>query len=397
PLKDIPSPLVFQLVPIYYHFSMATGDTTFLLFQYHLAYGPVFRAGWKYVMFVNREAAEALYSTYSCEKTKTYEGFALLSPTMFSTQSRDLHDKRKRIIAPSMTHDGMAEFEPLLFKHGVLPALRALEGCAINQTRVDLFKLVNHMAWDVICAMFLGKTFDMVNNNGHPILRWNYLTLWYSMASIMVPCLKFYRPSFKRNIEKHLVQCINGDRPPGQKRLIDCYIDAKDPDTGDRLSNDDICSEMHNFLMGGTGTTTDAIVWIIYLLMTHPQVEAKVWDELKAANKLANNPNQITFAECQARLPYLAAVIKETLRVAPVSSVELNRAIPKGGCFISGYHLPEGTECTVPIYSLHMSPRLWDRPEVFLPERWLNNTCKQKYGDSYMPFLIGPRACVGKE
>ncbi|KAJ9053305.1 hypothetical protein DSO57_1025566 [Entomophthora muscae] len=119
---------------------------------------------------------------------------------------------------------------------------------------------------------------------------------------------------------------------------------------------------MHNFLMGGTGTTSDAIVWVIYLLMKHPNVEAKVYAEIKAAKATAKDKSLLSYAECQQCLPYLTAVIKETLRIAPVSSVELNRTIPEGGRMISGYFLPHNvsslptpsnkqTECTVPIYS----------------------------------------------
>lgn len=162
---------------------------------------------------------------------------------------------------------------------------------------------------------------------------------------------------------------------------------------------------MHNFLMGGTGTTSDAIVWVMYLLMKHPEEEAKVYAEIQAAKAKAADPALLTYGECQRGLPYLTAVIKETLRIAPVSSVELNRTIPAGGRWICGYYIPQGvrhgcfsanpqTECAVPIYSLHMSPLLWDSPDEFRPARWLSATADNS---NYMPFLLGPRACIGKE
>ncbi|KAJ9072393.1 hypothetical protein DSO57_1028038 [Entomophthora muscae] len=209
PLKDIPSPLIFQILPIYYHISVATGTSTFLLFHYHLAYGPVFRVGWNYVMFVNREAAEALYSTYDCKKTSMYEGFALFSPTMFSTLSRTLHTKRKKIVAPALTRSSMVDLEPLATENGVRPVLEFLDRCAAADQPADMFKLLNHMSWDIIGSVLLGKSFGMVRNNGHPILLWTYQTLWFSMACIIFPFLKPFRPTFKTNIEK--VSCISID------------------------------------------------------------------------------------------------------------------------------------------------------------------------------------------
>ncbi|KAL7452116.1 hypothetical protein ACHAWC_003854, partial [Mediolabrus comicus] len=63
--------------------------------------------------------------------------------------------------------------------------------------------------------------------------------------------------------------------------------------------------------------------------------------------------------------------------------------------------LPASTFACIWIYSLHRNPKLWDRPDEFLPERWIDSELRskdvgqQEHG-AYMPFAIGPRNCLGQ-
>ncbi|KAJ9052991.1 hypothetical protein DSO57_1028581 [Entomophthora muscae] len=138
------------------------------------------------------------------------------------------------------------------------------------------------------------------------------------------------------------------------------------------------------------------MTWIVHMLMEHPHIQDKLHKEIDDA-KLAPDANgYINSLQCADRLPYLAAVIKETLRFLPTASTTFARIVPPGGREVLGHFLPQGTECAISIYTLHHSPLLWDRPEEFLPDRWFNDSIKRD-SRHFSPFLLGPRACIGKE
>lgn len=167
-----------------------------------------------------------------------------------------------------------------------------------------------------------------------------------------------------------------------QGSILDLLISRGD------LSKEETFSEAVLMLFAGTDTTSNMLSWIHYLLMTHPEISLKVTEELR----LVSLP--LDYQTCTDVLPYLQAVIKEALRVYPVAPGTPVRLAPPAGITIKGYNFPAGTELAVPIYSLHRSPFLWKNPDNFVPERWLHDNLD---GRNYMPFLMGPRACIGKK
>ena len=96
-------------------------------------------------------------------------------------------------------------------------------------------------------------------------------------------------------------------------------------------------------------------------------------------------------------LPYLNAVLEESLRVYPPSAHSHARIVPRGGATICGMVVPEGTSVGVATLAAHLSESNWKEPLAFKPERWLG---EQGAGDdfkAFQPFLVGPRNCIGKK
>lgn len=148
------------------------------------------------------------------------------------------------------------------------------------------------------------------------------------------------------------------------------------------------CSVMMN---AGTDTTTAALTNSIFLLYKHPEVLAKLRDELDAATGTAEVPSY----EELANLPYLRACIEESLRVRPASSFGLPRVVPKGGRWIAGQFLDEDVTVSVPTYTLLRDPNAFENPTKFDTERWISGD-KEKMGKAHHPFSTGPRACIGR-
>jgi len=97
--------------------------------------------------------------------------------------------------------------------------------------------------------------------------------------------------------------------------------------------------------------------------------------------------------EVLEKLPYLAAVTKEGLRMFP-GVIGHPRVVPRQGAVISGAFIPGGTVVGQSFCYVHRSPLMYERPEVFLPERWLGPEAKA-CESALSAFSKGPRSCFG--
>jgi aspirochlorine biosynthesis cytochrome P450 monooxygenase len=96
-------------------------------------------------------------------------------------------------------------------------------------------------------------------------------------------------------------------------------------------------------------------------------------------------------------LPYLNAVLEESLRVYPPSAFNQARVVPNGGAIICGEVVPGGTAVAVGTLAAFTSKRNWVDPEQFIPERWLGEGFVGDDRRVLQPFITGPRNCIGKK
>lgn len=132
-------------------------------------------------------------------------------------------------------------------------------------------------------------------------------------------------------------------------------------------------------------TTAHTFSWTLFLLSQHPQVLAKLQEEL-ATHVAADIP---TLEELE-RLPFLDGVIKESMRVLPASSYSQRIAVEPTS--IGPVRVNPGTPVIFSQYITHHRSDLYENPDQFIPERWATIT-PSAY--AYLPFGAGPRMCIG--
>jgi len=170
--------------------------------------------------------------------------------------------------------------------------------------------------------------------------------------------------------------------------LLSMLLAARDPETGDRMSDKQLRDEILTIIAAGHETTANALSWIWYLLAQHPGVEARLHDELDRVlgGRLP------TYADL-AELKWTRMVIEEAMRLYPPAHAIARTAL--GEDRIGGVRVPAGAHMTINIYVTHRNPKLWPQPERFEPARFAPAEVARRHRFAYLPFGGGPRICIG--
>jgi cytochrome P450 len=142
-------------------------------------------------------------------------------------------------------------------------------------------------------------------------------------------------------------------------------------------------------LLAGHETTANALTWTLMLLAQHPEVEAKLAQEVQSVLE-GRLPAIIDLPQ----LHYTEMVLKESMRLYP-PAWSLGREVTHD-CQIGDYHLTPGTMVYFSQWVVHRDSRFFENPEQFQPERWKENLEHRLPRYTYFPFGAGPRVCIGK-
>jgi len=173
--------------------------------------------------------------------------------------------------------------------------------------------------------------------------------------------------------------------------LLSRFLCMTDEETGQPFTDKYLRDILLNFVIAGRDTTAILLSWTFYLLTQYPEVEEKVIDEIE--DKLHGN---LPTWEILKDMPYLKAVLDETLRLYPPVPSNIKQAV-QDDMIPGGYFVSKGTEVQFNAYTIHRSKTLWGKDaEEFKPERWLaEDFAKKIHPYQYLPFHAGPRLCLG--
>jgi cytochrome P450 len=168
--------------------------------------------------------------------------------------------------------------------------------------------------------------------------------------------------------------------------LLSMLLAARDEETGDGLTDQQLRDEVMTLLLAGHETTAMTLAWTFYLLSLHPGVRRTLETEVDAA------PPDVG-VEALGRLRYTRMVLDEALRLYPPAWVVTRSA--DGDDEIGGFTIPAGSRVLVSPYVTQHDPKLWDDPEGFDPERFAPEASEGRPRYAYFPFGGGPHLCIG--
>jgi unspecific monooxygenase len=173
----------------------------------------------------------------------------------------------------------------------------------------------------------------------------------------------------------------NENAPPSD--LFDLMGAARDPETGQAFTDEQLGDEVATMILAGHETTATALFWSLYLLALDPATQEELAAEVKGV--------AINGAAEVERLKFTRAVIDEAMRLYPPAFLIARAA--RGPDTIAGMPVRKKDIIMIAPWLLHRHEKLWRDPNAFMPSRFMTGTPPDRF--AYLPFGVGARVCIG--
>lgn len=175
-----------------------------------------------------------------------------------------------------------------------------------------------------------------------------------------------------------------------------------------------LVDEAITLLFAGQDTSAATLSWTLHLLSLYPDIQGRLFEEIREvmAESIMDKRENVfprggttpwVTKSTIAMMPLLDAIIKESMRLYPVAPFIVRRltddvTVLGDASDTLSVVLPARSVVCIWIYGLHRNPEFWNRPNDFIPDRWLDPTLKDvgQSNGAYMPFASGPRNCLGQ-
>ncbi|XP_035735113.1 cytochrome P450 4C1-like [Vespa mandarinia] len=362
-----------------------------------------------------------LRNSTNISKATTYDSFKpwLGDGLITSTGSKWHHDRK--LINPAFHFSILDNYMLVMLEKSeiLIDRIEKELGQNIGKNAVNIYPLLIDFALDVICETAMGVNIhaqdntitgypDYVQKAGNAIFYRNFRP-WLKLDSIFALTAegkqfyssikkihRFNRDVIKKKKEARRQKCQDESEfdelgRKKRKSFIDILLDINESHSN-QFSEEDMVEQVATIMFAGHDTSASAIFWTLLCLATEPEIQHKVYEELKVVFDDLDGP--ITMNTI-SQLKYLDRVCKETLRlytVVPLFSRQITEEIT-----IGQYVIPKNTELTIHVHGLHHDPEIWPDPEKFDPDRFLTNETQNRHPYSYIPFSAGPRNCIGQK
>ncbi|GFY87130.1 cytochrome P450, family 96, subfamily A, polypeptide 10 [Actinidia rufa] len=181
--------------------------------------------------------------------------------------------------------------------------------------------------------------------------------------------------------------------------LLTSYLN-EDEIMGLKCDNKFLRDTIMNFMIAGRDTTSSALTWFLWLVSTHPDVEAKIREELKGiVPERESNQWRLYRVEEVSKLVYLHSALCESLRLYPPVPFQHKEPL-QPDILPSGNHVNPKMKILFSLYAMGRMKFIWGEDcSDFKPERWISKrgTIKHMPSSKFLAFNAGPRTCLGKK
>jgi len=326
---------------------------------------------------------------------KTYHpkkpiGLALVLGQGLITSQGDVWQRQRRLMQPIFQRSNITTLLPQIVTAGsnMLDRWQKLgEGAEVNLSGEMMQLTLEVITQTMFSASVLNKI-EHISPSLDTLLRYATKTLLNPLT------LPLYVPTpanqkFKQAlgiIDDVIYGIIDQRRTASSVHndLLDMLLKARDDNSGEKMNDRQIRDEVITIFSAGHETTANLLSWTLYLLARHPDVLAKLHQELDGLLQ-----GKIPDAEDLQQLVYTRAILNESMRFRPPAGIMLRKV--NKDTEVDGYSLKAGRLAIFSIFNLHHHADFWPQPDQFDPERFL---VPENRRFSFMPFGTGERICI---
>jgi len=434
PESRIPGPRLFALTKWRLAVEDYRGTRTRTIDHLHGFYGSAIRIGPAEIHFNSLSALRTIYGAGSgYQRTGFYRMFDVYGrQNLFTFHSVREHAARKKMLANAYSKSAILKgANARMVESKVKQYMDLIAGNNTAGIGNEIFGSLHYFSLDSITAFLYGRfggTEALAGNPAHRALLTDILdparrklswfavhlpklTKWlYTRTSLLErmlqPFLPMAKPATYTGIRAHALNsyysfsraALSGDadvstEPTIVAQLWKAHVSQKEGGLADL----DVASECADHLLAGIDTTADTLMFLIWAISRPHQapVQEKLIAEVQAIPPSDLNEHGAPKAEAADKLPYLNAIIKETLRLYLPLPASEPRSLPTDS-IIDGHTIPARTTVGMSPYSLHRNPDVFQDPLEFSPERWLGSEEEVKQMSRWFwAFSSGGRMCIG--
>ncbi|KAE9453848.1 hypothetical protein C3L33_14206, partial [Rhododendron williamsianum] len=290
------------------------------------------------------------------------------------------------------------EIESLMSGSGVVEVKRVLHFGSLNNVMMSVFG----KCYDFSEKMGDGFELEGLVSEGYELLgtfNWSdhFPVLgWLDLQGVRKRCRDLVgrvNVFVGKIIEEHRAERAENGGGLGEDCAGDFVDVLLDLENENRLSDSDMVAVLWEMIFRGTDTVAILLEWILARMVLHPDIQAKAQSEI---DSVVGKTRLVSDSDLP-NLPYLLAIVKETLRMHPPGPLLSWARLAIHDTKIGNHFVPAGTTAMVNMWAITHDERVWSDPNEFKPERFVGEDVAIMGSDLRLaPFGSGRRVCPGK-
>lgn len=396
PLAHIPGPILPKITSLWLHYHAYIGNEASTIHRLHSQYGSYVRVSPNEVDISDFDAIQPIYvAKGGFMKAPCYANFDIDGhKSIFSTTSPDYRAPRAKAVVPMFSTKSLRENRDAI-AGCVNRMVERLGEEARTGKAVNVLNLTRALAVDAVSTHLFRENYNGVSETGPTLSVSAFVDAFVAVGRF------FYLPTVVFVwLEWAIGKWMADKETEESMTLVDKFVSNLVADSSAKsqtypgrlmaagISNSEVEAQCKDLLFAGTDSTGMNLATIIRGLVMYPEK----YERLK--REVGSNAALGAQAEDLQALPYLTAVVKESLRISMANPTRLPHVVPAGGWMFKGTYFPANSIVGCSAYELHFNESAFPASRKFVPERWLDPT--EDMSRSWFAFGAGSRACIAR-
>jgi cytochrome P450 len=267
-----------------------------------------------------------------------------------------------------------------------------------GEAKIEAGDQMQRMTLDVLGKTIFGQDLGSVDGRSDQI-RDDYevvFPLIFSPKDMLFPFLKTKEQlaasdRFEEGIRNIIETRIANKTKSERFSMLDSMIESVDNETNTGFTGEQLHHNVIGFFLAGHETTASVLGFTLYELAANKELQEKCREEV---DRVVGKEKEVQPDHIE-QLEYIPLVIKEMQRMYQATG--LVPLVASSDTELGGYRIPKGTLLSASINYIHRDKQIWKDPDVFRPERFLEEESAGRHAFAYIPFSAGPHTCLGNK